>query len=144
MINQNLYSRIFVQEGNLSEGGCMTDFFERKDRPIKANVDFRLEYGDELICRKGFSFTKDKTCSYSGDPVEVRVLREYDRFILVEVTFNDDEKRSYRECINKASYIEHSVDFIKKPVKVFHSPFQKDIFLPEAERNSLCNSYFSG
>lgn len=106
----------------------MTQFIERNDRPISVNADFGLEPGDELFCRNGFIFTDNKSTGCPAVKVRVTVIHEYPRFILVNVIFDKDESRSYKECISKASYIARDVDFIRVRRRKIFSDFEKSSF----------------
>lgn len=67
--------------------------------------NFKLKAGDELIqCTKGFTFNRSISNISPHTPDKVIVLKEYDRFILVEAHFEKNGGKSYRECINKAAY----------------------------------------
>lgn len=104
-------------------------FIERNDRPISATADFGLSPGEELFCSKGFSFSDRMKKDQSDVQVNVTVIKEYPRFILVKVIFDEDEERSYKECINKADYIGRDVDFERVGKKHIYSQFAKQLYL---------------
>ena len=83
----------------------------RRSGPIDAEFDFGLKPGDRLECKKGFVFTSSISGIPPHVPDEVVVIKEYPRFILVEASFYRNRGESYRECINKASYINGDVVF---------------------------------
>lgn len=76
-------------------------------------MDFKLNPGDLLYrCVKGFTWNE---VQHTGEhvPLEVRVVKEYPRFVEVEADFSDNGGGKYREAINKAAVIAGACHFKK-------------------------------
>ena len=68
-------------------------------------INFGLQPGDILVqCRTGFTWNNTKWTG-AHIPDEVRVIKEYPRFILVEASFKNNYGKSYKECINKGAVL---------------------------------------
>ena len=76
-------------------------------------MDFKLNPGDLLYrCTKGFTWN-DVQHTGSHTPYEVRVVKEYPKFVEVEASFTDNGGKKYRECINKYAVIAGDCHFKK-------------------------------
>lgn len=76
-------------------------------------LDFKVNPGDLVHrCTKGFTWN-DVMATGAHVPYEVRVIKEYPRFVEVEANFEDHHGGRYHECINKLAVIAGDCQFRK-------------------------------
>lgn len=71
---------------------------------IDCEPNWGLKPGQLLVqCTKGFTWNESISTMGPRVPTEVRVVKEYPRFVVVEANFRGNGGGKYRECINKAA-----------------------------------------